>query len=74
MKKILIVLGIIALIATVSACKQKRCSCTTYRTGYTPAHSYEPKTGANCSDTTQWMAADSSGDVLVKICVEEILD
>jgi hypothetical protein len=73
MKKLLIALGIIALIATVSACKQKRCACTTYRTGYSPAHSLEPKTGSSCADTTQWTATDSSGDIIIKICDEEIV-
>ena len=74
MKKLLIALGIIAIIGTVSSCKQKRCSCYTYRTGYPVAHSYEPKTGSSCADTTDWMAADSSGDLIRKICDEEIVD
>lgn len=73
MKKLLIALGIVALIGTVSACKQKRCECITQRTGYPDAHSYEPKTGSSCVDTLVWQAADSSGDLIRKICGEEIL-
>lgn len=72
MKKLLIVLGIIALIATVSSCKKKRCVCYTYRTGYPTARSFEPRTGSSCIDTVDWMAADSSGDLLRKICADEI--
>ena len=71
MKKLLIALGIIAIIGTVSSCKQKRCSCYTYRTGYPTAHSLEHKTGSSCLDTIDWMAADSSGDLIRKICDEE---
>ena len=72
MKKILIALGIIALIGTVSSCKQKRCSCYTYRTGYAVAHSYEPRTGSSCADTLEWQASDGSGDLIRKICADEI--
>ena len=72
MKKLLIALGIIALICTVSSCKKKRCSCYTYRTGYPVAHSYEPRTGSSCVDTLEWQAADSSGDLIRKICADEI--
>ena len=72
-KKVFIALGILAVITVVCACKEKRCSCYTYRTGYATAHSYEPRTGTSCVDTIDWNAADSSGDVLRKICGEEEL-
>ena len=72
MKKLLIALGIIAIIATVSSCKKKRCVCYTSRTCYPTARSYEPRSGSSCVDTVEWQAADSSGDLLRKICAEEI--
>lgn len=74
MKKLLIALGVVALIGMIGGCKQKRCECYTYRTGYPTAHSYEPKTGSSCLDTVDWQASDSSGDLIRKICDEEILD
>ena len=72
MKKVLIALGIVALICVVSSCKQKRCVCYTDRAGYPTARSYEPRTGASCVDTVEWQAADSSGDLIRKICEEEV--
>ena len=72
MKKILIALCLIAIIVVVSSCKKKRCECYTYRQGYATAHSYEPMTGSSCMDTLDWQAADSSGDLIRKICADEI--
>ncbi|MBO4600316.1 MAG: hypothetical protein J5641_06215 [Bacteroidales bacterium] len=71
MKKVVIALGIVAIIAVVCSCKAKRCSCYTERTGYPTAHSYEPKTGSSCVDTVIWQASDSTGDLIRKICGEE---
>lgn len=71
MKKVFIILSLVAIIATVSSCKQKRCACTTYRQGYRTTHSLEPKTGKSCIDTIVWDAADSSGDLIKTICAEE---
>ena len=72
MKKLLIVLGLVAMVVVVSSCKAKRCSCYTFREGYRTAHSYEPKTGASCIDTVDWQATDGTGDLIRKICGEEI--
>ncbi|MBQ6068399.1 MAG: hypothetical protein IJK84_02755 [Bacteroidales bacterium] len=72
MKKLLIVLGILAVLGATCSCKEKRCECKYYRTGYATTRSYEPKTGSSCSDTTDWMAADSSGDLIRRICDEVV--
>lgn len=70
MKKFLAVLGLLAIVGTVSSCKEKRCACVSKRTGYPAARSYEPKTGSSCVDTLQYMASDSMS-LIIKICAEE---
>lgn len=73
MKKILLALGALAIIAVVSSCKEKRCECITYRTDYAPARSLEPLGNhKSCSELdAEWPSADTaSQDLLKKECVE----
>jgi len=74
MKKIFVALSLLALVAVVTSCKEKRCSCTTVRGDnmYT-SHSLEPLGNhSSCSELDrEWLASDSSGDMLFKTCVPE---
>lgn len=73
MKKILIASALVLLLASMSSCKEKRCRCVTSRAHEADAISLVPLGNyANCSEMDrQWMAADSSGDLLVMKCHDE---
>lgn len=57
----------------LAGCKEKRCRCTTRRAGQLPAVSLEALgSHKSCSELDrEWMASDSTGDILSKNCVEE---
>ncbi len=71
MKKLFVVLGLVAAMAAVVSCKEKRCECITTRAGFADARSLEPLgSHKNCSElNAEWVSADSLSDVLKKDCV-----
>ena len=73
MKKTIATVVLLLLIAGLSGCKEKRCKCTTFRAGETPAVGLEPLgSHSNCAELdAEWMASDSTNDLLKKACVPE---
>lgn len=73
MKKAIVTVALLLIIACLSGCKEKRCKCTTLRAGERPAIGLEPLgSHSNCSELdAEWVAADSTSDVLTKKCVLE---
>lgn len=75
MKKTLTILALVALVFSITACKEKRCKCTTFRGNSTiPAYSLEPLgSHKKCSDLDkEWQASDSTGDIIKMSCVPEV--
>ena len=70
MKKILVAISLVVILATVSSCKEKRCACTYIRMGYPESHSLEPMGPEGCVDTLEYLASDSIS-FIKKLCVEE---
>lgn len=75
MKKRIALLALLAVVAvaTLASCEKKRCSCVTIRKDHQAAHSLEELgSHKNCSELDkEWMASDSTGDMLLKTCVPE---
>lgn len=74
MKKKFLAVGLVLLFLCVTGCKEKRCHCITRRSSERlPAHSFEPLDGhKSCSELNkEWMAADSSLELINKECTEE---
>lgn len=78
MKKVFVVLSLVAALSVIASCgKEKRCQCTTYRgdgSTYRPAVSLEALgSHASCSELdATWTASDSTGDMLKKTCVDYV--
>lgn len=72
MKKLFVVLTILAVVATMSACKGKRCVCVESRYGYPNATSLVPKDGhANCSELDFEQFATDSVSLITRVCTDE---
>lgn len=74
MKKFFVLLSVVASLLVVSSCKEKRCECTYVRPGYRNSVALEPLgSHANCSELDdQWVANDSTQEMLIKTCVEYV--
>ena len=75
MRKIIVTASLLVAVTLFSGCKEKRCHCVTMRPSEIlyPAHSLEPLGNhKNCAELNmEWMASDSSMEMLEKTCVEE---
>jgi hypothetical protein len=73
MKKVSVILTLIALVAVVTGCGEKRCACTTIRGNHEYiSHSLEPLEGhGSCAElNAEWLSVDSV-TLLSKECVPE---
>lgn len=72
MKKVIVVMGLVAALSIVMACKEKRCECITIRVDQQPARGLEPLgTHKSCEELNAiWESSDSLHDMLKKECTE----
>ena len=73
MKKTIVTIALILVVACLTGCKEKRCKCITNRYGELPAVGLEPLgSHKDCSELdAQWTASDSTSDILTKKCTPE---
>ena len=70
---VLSALCILLAAVCLTGCTKKRCLCTTTRVNHQPTRGLEELGDhKNCSEfDKEWVASDSTGDLLVKTCVPE---
>lgn len=74
MKKFFAVLSLMAIVAVVAGCTEKRCACTTVRGNHEyESHSLESLDGhGDCSElNAEWISTMDSATMLMKECVPE---